>query len=96
MIRLAHREFLVSCVRIAVGKSAVFKGIGIKAVAQNPLIIFAALAVLAVLVILMVGIGGFAAGTDFNRKHANKIMRLRVAAQALAVASILIVILFLK
>ena len=41
-------------------------------------------------VILMIGIGGFARGGDFNRKHANRIMRYRIYAQAGAVALILL------
>jgi uncharacterized membrane protein affecting hemolysin expression len=49
-----------------------------------------ALACIAVLVILLIGIGGFAKGGDFNRKHANRIMRYRIAAQAVAVALILL------
>lgn len=52
---------------------------------DQPLFILAALASLGVLVILMIGIGGFARGGDFNRKHANRIMRYRIAAQAVAV-----------
>lgn len=55
---------------------------------QDPLFIIAAIATLAVLAILMVGIGGFARGGDFNRKHANRIMRYRIIAQAIAVALI--------
>ncbi|MEZ5753888.1 MAG: twin transmembrane helix small protein [Paracoccaceae bacterium] len=55
---------------------------------SDPLFIVAALAALAVLAILMVGIGGFAKGGDFNRKHANRIMRYRIIAQAVAVALI--------
>ena len=55
---------------------------------SDPLFIVAAIAALAVLAILMVGIGGFAKGGDFNRKHANRIMRLRIIAQAVAVALI--------
>ncbi|MBU9697190.1 twin transmembrane helix small protein [Rhodobacteraceae bacterium HSP-20] len=55
---------------------------------SDPLFIVAALAALAVLAILMVGIGGFAKGGDFNRKHANRIMRYRIIAQAIAVALI--------
>lgn len=47
-------------------------------------------AVLLVLVILMVGIGGFTKGGEFNRKHANRIMRYRIGAQAVAVALILL------
>jgi hypothetical protein len=45
-------------------------------------------AVLAVAVILMIGIGGFAKGGDFNRKHANRVMRWRLYMQAVAVALI--------
>ncbi len=56
---------------------------------QDPLFIVAAAPVLVVLVILMIGIGGFARGGEFNRKHANRIMRYRIAAQALAVLIIL-------
>lgn len=57
---------------------------------NDPLFYIVAAATLAVLVILMVGIGGFARGGDFNRKHANKVMRLRVIAQAIAIALILL------
>lgn len=57
---------------------------------NDPLFIVVALACLAVLAILMLGIGGFAKGGDFNKKHANKIMRWRIAAQFIAVALILL------
>jgi hypothetical protein len=57
---------------------------------NDPLFIVAAIAVLAVLVILMIGIGGFARGGDFNKKHANRIMRYRIYAQAVAIAMILL------
>lgn len=56
---------------------------------NDPLFLIAAFACVAVLVILMIGIGGFAKGGDFNRKHANRIMRYRIIAQAVAVALIL-------
>ncbi|MFY0597119.1 MAG: twin transmembrane helix small protein [Cognatishimia sp.] len=59
---------------------------------QDPLFIIVAIASLAVLVILAIGIGGFAKGGEFNRKYANKIMRLRIAAQAVAVVLILLFI----
>lgn len=52
---------------------------------NDPLFILAAIASLGVLAILMVGIGGFAKGGDFNKKHANRLMRYRIAAQAVAV-----------
>ena len=53
--------------------------------ADDPLFYVIIAACLAVLVILMVGIGGFAKGGEFNRKHANKVMRLRIVAQLVAV-----------
>ena len=43
------------------------------------------LALGATLLILLVGVGGFALGGRFNARHGNKLMRLRVAAQAVAV-----------
>jgi hypothetical protein len=58
--------------------------------AKDPLFLIAAFACFAVLIILMIGIGGFAKGGDFNRKHANRIMRYRIIAQAVAVALILV------
>ncbi|RVV97470.1 twin transmembrane helix small protein [Mesobaculum littorinae] len=57
---------------------------------KDPLFIVAAIAVIGVLCILMVGIGGFAKGGEFNRRHANRIMRLRIIAQAVAVGLILL------
>lgn len=55
---------------------------------DDPLFIFAAIACFVVLAILAIGIGGFAKGGEFNRKHANRIMRYRIAAQAVAVVLI--------
>lgn len=60
---------------------------------QDPLFIVVAIAVLVVLGILLTGIGGFAKGGDFNRKHANRIMRYRIYAQFVAVVLILIFVL---
>lgn len=62
--------------------------------AQDPLFILATIAVGAVAVILMIGIGGFARGGEFNRKHANRVMRWRIGAQAVAVVLILLVVFF--
>ncbi|AZQ69524.1 twin transmembrane helix small protein [Silicimonas algicola] len=56
---------------------------------QDPLFIVVIVAVLVVAGILLTGIGGFAKGGDFNRKHANRIMRYRIYAQAVAIALIL-------
>ena len=58
---------------------------GDEMLAKDPLFILAAGAALAVLVILMIGIGGFAKGGEFNRRHANRLMRYRITAQAVAV-----------
>lgn len=57
---------------------------------RDPLFLLAAIACLVVVAILMVGIGGFARGGEFNRRNANKIMRLRIVAQAAAIVLILI------
>lgn len=57
---------------------------------QDPLFILVAIACGVVVVILMVGVGGFARGGDFNAKYANKIMRLRLLAQFIAVILIVI------
>ncbi len=55
---------------------------------NDPLFIIAAIASLVVLVILAFGIGSFAKGGDFNRKHANRLMRWRLGAQFIAVVLI--------
>ena len=57
--------------------------------ADDPLFILVAIAVLIVLAILLLGIGTFGKGGDFNRKYANKIMRWRIGAQFIAVLLIL-------
>ncbi|MFB2533419.1 twin transmembrane helix small protein [Paracoccus sp. p3-h83] len=57
---------------------------------DHPLFIVAALATLAVVVVLAIGIGGFAQGGDFNRRNANRLMRWRIIAQAVALVLILI------
>ena len=53
--------------------------------ADDPLFILVAIAVLIVLGILLFGIGTFGKGGEFNRKHANRIMRWRIGAQFVAV-----------
>jgi hypothetical protein len=57
---------------------------------NDPLFIVVAFACLAVVAILMIGIGGFARGGEFNRRNANRIMRYRIIAQAVAIALILL------
>ena len=58
--------------------------------ASDPLFWVMVFAVLAVAVILLLGLGSFGKGGDFNRKHANKIMRWRIGAQFVAVLLILL------
>jgi hypothetical protein len=58
--------------------------------ARDPLFIIAAIACLAVVAVLMVGVGGFARGGAFNRKYANKLMRLRLLMQFIAVVLIVL------
>ena len=59
---------------------------------SDPMTALVIIAVLVVLGILMVGIGGFAKGGEFNRKHANRVMRYRLIAQAVAVALVLLLV----
>jgi uncharacterized membrane protein HdeD (DUF308 family) len=55
---------------------------------SDPLVIFATIACLVVLGILLFGIGTFAKGGEFNKRNANKIMRWRLGAQFIAVVVI--------
>lgn len=57
---------------------------------RDPLFLLVVLAVLIVAGVLLLGVGTFGRGGEFNRRHANRIMRLRIAAQAVAVALILL------
>jgi len=57
---------------------------------NDPLFYVVAAACLLVVVILMFGIGGFAKGGEFNRRHANRLMRYCIYAQAVAIALILL------
>jgi len=57
---------------------------------SDPLFLLVVIAVLIVLGILMFGVGSFGRGGDFNRRNANRIMRWRVIAQAVAIALVLL------
>ena len=57
--------------------------------ANDPLFWVVAIACLFVAVVLIFGIGTFGRGGEFNRKHANRIMRWRIGAQFVAVLLIL-------
>ena len=50
-------------------------------------------AMAAVVIVLGTGLVGFIIGGEFNRKYANKLMRLRVATQAAAVIILLLLLL---
>ncbi len=53
---------------------------------ESLLSIVIGIALVAVLAVLGVGVVAMLRGGDFNRKYGNKLMRARVAAQALAIA----------
>ncbi len=61
---------------------------------RDPLFALVVIACLAVLAVLMIGVGGFAKGGDFNKKYANKIMRLRILLQFVAVVLIVAYVYF--
>ena len=52
---------------------------------DDPFFILILIAVAAVVVVLAIGIGGFGKGGKFNQKYSNKMMRLRLLAQFVAV-----------
>ena len=58
--------------------------------AQDPLFIVVVISMAAVAIILIIGIGGFGRGGEFNRKYSNKLMRMRILAQFVAVILILL------
>ena len=58
--------------------------------AQDPLFTVVVLSMAAVAIILMIGIGGFGRGGEINRKYSNKLMRMRILAQFIAVVLILL------
>ena len=58
--------------------------------AGDPLFWVMVVSVVAVLGILMWGMGSFGKGGEYNRKNANKIMRWRIGAQLFAVIMIVL------
>ena len=58
----------------------------------DPLLILVILACLAVLAVLMLGVGSFAKSGEFHKKYANVIMRWRVGLQFVAVVLIMLYI----
>ncbi|SFS20496.1 twin transmembrane helix small protein [Yoonia litorea] len=57
---------------------------------DDPLFWVMVVAVGAVAVILLMGVGTFGKGGEFNKKHANRLMRWRIGAQFVAVLLILL------
>lgn len=55
---------------------------------DDPLLYLIMFACIVVAAILLWGIGSFSRGGEYNRRNANKIMRYRLAAQAIAVVLI--------
>lgn len=49
------------------------------------ILILLVVTLVAVVAVLLTGVIGMARGSDFNAKYGNKLMRLRVALQALAI-----------
>lgn len=60
---------------------------------EDPLFLLAGATVLAVLVVLMIGLGSYARGGEFNRRNANRLMRYRIIAQAIAIVLVLVFVL---
>ncbi|MCA0940518.1 twin transmembrane helix small protein [Yangia mangrovi] len=60
---------------------------------KDPLFLVVAVVMMAVVGILLFGIGSFAKGGAFNKKYANKAMRWRIIAQFIAVLLILLFVL---
>jgi len=59
---------------------------------SDPLFILVILACVAVLAVLLIGVGSFAKSGAFHKKYANKLMRLRVLLQFVAIALIMLYI----
>jgi hypothetical protein len=60
---------------------------------ETLLVIFLAISLLAVLGVLFTGLFAFVKGGEFHRKHGNRLMQLRVTAQAVAVVLVLLLVL---
>lgn len=58
--------------------------------AQDPLFILIVIACLAVVVVLLLGLSGFAKGSGWAKQNSNRLMRYRIGAQFVAVLLILL------
>lgn len=63
---------------------------------SDPFFIVVVAAILAVVIVLVMGLGGFASGGAFNKSNSNKLMRYRLYAQFFAVVLIVIYVYFFK
>jgi len=63
---------------------------------SSPLFMITVITCLLVLLVLMLGIGSFAKGGKFGKKYSNKLMRLRIIMQAIAVILIITFVYFDK
>ena len=63
---------------------------------SDPLFLLVIISMAVVAIILLIGIGGFGRGGEFNKKYANKLMRMRIMAQFVAVILILIFVYFTR
>jgi len=62
----------------------------------DPFFILVVIAVIAVVIVLAMGLGGFASGGKFNKANSNKLMRWRIIAQFIAVVLIVLYVAFFK
>ena len=63
---------------------------------SSTLLIMAIMLCLLVLIVLMLGIGSFLRGGEISKKYSNKLMRIRIIAQAIAVLLIIAFVYFDK
>lgn len=63
---------------------------------SDPLFLLVIISMAVVAIILLIGIGGFGRGGEFNKKYANKLMRMRIMAQFVAVILILVFVYFAR
>ena len=61
---------------------------------QDPFLILIVLACVAVVIVLMLGLGGFAKGSGWAQKNSNKLMQYRIGAQFVAVLLIVAYVYF--
>lgn len=63
---------------------------------NNVIIILLAITLAAVVIVLLAGVIGMARGGDFNAKYSNRLMRLRVILQGVAIALFLVLVVSAK